>query len=320
MSSASSSEPSIINAPAGPGINYPAHSTPASLGKYLNKPNEYDGKDRQACTTFLAQVKLYMAGNLHLFPNEQSKVLFTATYLRDKAFAWMEPKLNKNSDEEPVLADFALFCKEMVRSLGDPDKEKNMARKLNSLEQHTSAANYRTEFDQIAQYLTWDDSALRSRFYEGLKTKVKDALSYVVEEPVGFKDFQDLVIRLDGRIHDREIEGRKGGRTFPTSSHHNRTTASTPRANTTSTTTTRTASYNGPQAMDLDATRSKAFKPLTPQERTHRMTNNLCLYCGKAGHRASDCPARRGKNNFKGARLHTAGKTYCNRLQMVGRH
>jgi hypothetical protein len=30
---------------------------------------------------------------------------------------------------------------------------------------------------------------------------------------------------------------------------------------------------------------------LTPEERKHRMDNNLCLYCGKPGHKAQDCRA-----------------------------
>jgi hypothetical protein len=35
---------------------------------------------------------------------------------------------------------------------------------------------------------------------------------------------------------------------------------------------------------------------LTQQERQHRMDNNLCLYCGKSGHRAIDCIAMPNKN------------------------
>jgi hypothetical protein len=30
---------------------------------------------------------------------------------------------------------------------------------------------------------------------------------------------------------------------------------------------------------------------LTPEERKHRMDNNLCLYCGKPRHKAQDCKA-----------------------------
>jgi len=35
----------------------------------------------------------------------------------------------------------------------------------------------------------------------------------------------------------------------------------------------------------------KKWGKLTPEERKHRMDNNLCLYCGKPGHKAQDCRA-----------------------------
>jgi hypothetical protein len=35
----------------------------------------------------------------------------------------------------------------------------------------------------------------------------------------------------------------------------------------------------------------KKWGNLTPEERKHRMDNNLCLYCGKPGHKAQDCKA-----------------------------
>jgi hypothetical protein len=38
--------------------------------------------------------------------------------------------------------------------------------------------------------------------------------------------------------------------------------------------------------MEVDSVRHRA---LTNEEHQHRMTNNLCLYCGKAGHIARDC-------------------------------
>src|ERR1039457_4940401 len=51
------------------------------------------------------------------------------------------------------------------------------------------------------------------------------------------------------------------------------------------------ANRPGPRPMELDATRP-CHQPLTPQARTQRMQNNLCLYCGAAVHIANNCPIR----------------------------
>lgn len=253
------------------------------LGKLLNKPEPYDGKERMQCTTFIAQVKLYMSGNSESFPNEEAKVLFAATFLRGKAFAWFEPRMVRNVD--PMLRDFDLFCSELLRNLGDPDRENTMARKLKTLRQTASASAYRTEFDNITQYLPWDDAALKSYFYDGLRSDVKDALSYIPNPPVEYREFQDLVIQIDNRLFERkqEARGNTPARPATTSSKFKPTYRPAYRA----------SASSGPTPMDLDATRNKRFKPLTPQERTRRITENLCLYCGNAGHRAGECPAKR---------------------------
>jgi hypothetical protein len=50
-----------------------------------------------------------------------------------------------------------------------------------------------------------------------------------------------------------------------------------------------------PLNVEINATQSKGKFPqwghLTPGERKHRMNNNLCLYCGKPGHKAIECKA-----------------------------
>lgn len=268
-----------------------ASALPNAFGKTLNKPSEYDGKDRNACTTFVSQVRMYINGNPGLFLTDAAMVLFAATYLKGKAFAWMEPRIIKNVD--PMLSNFDLFCQELLRNLGDPDREKTMSKRLRSLKQTTSAAAYRTEFDNIAQYLTWDDGALKEYFYEGLKEAVKDSLVLVPQEPDDFKLYQDLCIKLDNRIYERKQEHRGPRQTTSANPHkadHKRPNPVFRRPPVT------VNNYSsGPTAMDLDASRNRKFKPLTPQERQHRMQNNLCLYCGKAGHRAGDCPAKQNR-------------------------
>jgi len=254
-----------------------------SFGKALRKPPEYDGKDRKACTTFLSHLNLYISGNPALFPDDASKVTFAASYLRDRAFSWFEPfLLNKKA---PIRYDFELFTTELLKNLGDPDRIRTLTRDLQNLTQSGSASDYTARFYQISSYLSWNDNALRDQYYTGLKPAVKDALAYSNSDPATLKELSDLAIRLDNRLFERRIEIRKAS-----DKHEPRTVSQTPRYTQSSTTsTTRT----GPAPMDLDATKpSKPFKPLTLEERKRRMDNNLCLYCGEAGHRVPQCPQR----------------------------
>jgi hypothetical protein len=57
--------------------------------------------------------------------------------------------------------------------------------------------------------------------------------------------------------------------------------------------------------VEINATQSKGKFPkwgcLTFVERKHRMDNNLCLYCGKLGHKAIECKAP--PNKWPGTKL-----------------
>lgn len=246
-------------------------TTSKSLEKVLKKPPEFDGKDKKACQTFISQLNLFMSGNPHLFSDDRTKVTFAASYLRGEAYAWFEPHLLDPNDE--LLRDYALFTAELLRNKGDPDRSRNTTRQLQSLVQTGSTADYSSRFYQLSAYLSWNDDALRDQFYTGLKKDVKDALAFVDRDPATLKQLSDLAIRLDNRIHERRIEDRRSS-----GSQLSRTFA--PRL------------PSAPVPMDLDATRSGKFKPLTPQERQRRLENQLCLYCGEPGHRAGQCPAK----------------------------
>ena len=269
------------------------------LGKLFNKPEVYDGKDRGLAADFVSKIRLYIAANIHLFTTERDKVFFAASYLRGKAYTWIQPRLDKEVD--PVMMNFETFVDSFIRNLGDPDREATMTKKIKLLRQTSSCTTYRTEFDSYAQYLSINEPGLREYFYDGLKDSVKDVLATIVDQPDSLLDFEDLCVRIDNRLFERKTEHK--GQSKPSHQSHVQSTlgpsvhfnpyrskpkpalVSSPRA---------TYSSSGPAPMDLDASHSgRKFKPLTPEERTYRMNNSLCLYCGKAGHRATDCPAKK---------------------------
>jgi len=66
------------------------------------------------------------------------------------------------------------------------------------LEQKGSAVEYLAKFRQIAMKTAFDDDALMSQFYEGLKEAVKDELSKE-DWPPTLREFADKAIKIDAR-------------------------------------------------------------------------------------------------------------------------
>ncbi len=257
------------------------------LGKAFQKPPEFDGKDRKACTSFISHLNLYINANPHLFPDDRAKVLFAASYLRGQAFTWFEPHLLRADD--PLVSNYAAFTQDLIKNLGDPDRERSLTRELQGLSQTQSCAAYTTKFYSISSQLEWGDKALMAQYYSGLKPKVKDALAYLDRDFVTLKDLSDTAIRLDNRLFERDQDGKRS-----TTAPHKPSSGGPRPAQ--SNRPTGNPSNNGPAPMDLDAARNRpAYKPLTPEERQRRLQNKLCLYCGEANHQAANCPNKKSK-------------------------
>lgn len=197
-----------------------------------------------------------------------------------------------NHSEDPVLHNFDLFCQALTNALGDPELKKTMLRRIKGLRQTSSASSYRTKFENYAQYLSIGDEALKEYLYDGLKESVKDAMADLPAElePTDFDEFKSWCVRIDIRLHDHKNDHpRDTQRPRPVNKGH------------TSSGTHRFApqiKISGPtrvmasDSMDIDSTSSARFKPLDDKERKRRYDNNLCLYCGQPGHRATACPAK----------------------------
>ena len=132
---------------------------------------------------------------------------------------------------------------------------------------------------------TFDNPTLLGLFYESLSDEVKDEL-VKQKRPAALHEYFQLAIDIDDRLFQRRQERRDRPNNFP------RQTPSTSTSTSTSTTTT------GVAPMDLSATASTSVNRtrLPDAERQRRFQENLCLYCGQAGHRRNDCPVLAANN------------------------
>ena len=276
----------------------------------VSPPDLYSG-DRHKLHLFLAKCRHNFLSRPELFPNESQKVLFASGYLDGAAFNWFQPLLNQyaeatvgSSEVPPEFETFAQFAKSLEETFGDPDIVRSKERELGNLHQTTSVASYLAEFNRIKGFIKWNDEALASQFYKGLKSGVKDGLVYENPAPATLAQLSSAALRIDSRQFERLLE-RKLESTASQSTRGARHPSTSPFAQPQRFINSVTASpaprpppaptpvSDGSTPMELDFSQSYPSRfraPLGNEEKQRRRELNLCLYCASDKHRVSTCP------------------------------
>lgn len=247
-------------------------------------PEPFDGT-RHKYTAYITQLHLVFNSDPARYGTESSRISYAASYLAGTARDWFQPHVNQTTGAVD-FPTFALFVQALKAAFDDPDARATAERKLLTLRQNNrDCSSYHAEFVTLATTLELDERTRISFFRRGLAKQVQTALAYQQTPPETFNEFVQLCITLDNNLRALGVVSTTAP---PTTT---RAPAAAP------TRTTATGTQSGP--MDLSAGRRRG--PLTEAERNHRRANNLCLYCGKAGHFASVCPARRTPRNASSA-------------------
>eukprot|EP00121_Abeoforma_whisleri_P016044 Awhi_evm3s14741 len=224
----------------------PARRPPGSKPAKIKDPDTFHGANKKL-RIFLSQLNLTFSN--YAVSSDMEKKTIAATYLRGAALDWFI----------------------------------NLETELMKPTQTNSCSQYVLDFNRYKYISKLDSVALSQRFYVGLKDKIKDILSSGVDErPTDLIKLQDLSIKIDNRLFNRERERRR--RTAP---------ASAPAA----------APAPAPvpsssNAMEIDNASLQPRK-LTSAQRQHRLDNNLCLYCESNTHVVENCPKVQAKEAKK---------------------
>lgn len=285
----------------------PSHQTTTTNGGRAPEPKvaspEYYAGQRHKVKSFITQVTMVIALQPSRFTSEESKVLYTGSFLRDTAFLWFEPFVNSMASHA-FMQNFHLFCDELRRTFGDPDEVGTAERELYALRQKTSVAAYLADFMRSAVLVKWNDEAKAAQFYRGLKDTIKDELART-GRPSSLKELQQAAIRIDTRLYERYVE--RGGTTVTTNTNR----ASTQPLRTTSTFTRTQTTFPRHQnhlravVQPVRTNFTKGGK-LTPAEYQRRKDNHLCLYCGDKGHSVAQCPKAPARDARPGNALRIA--------------
>jgi Ty3 transposon capsid-like protein len=252
----------------------------ASVKTKVPTPQPFYGK-RYQVKPFISGLNIYINLRSQEFPDERAKILFAASLLKGTAFDWFRPyedfvSSGTISNSSLAINTFQDFCEQLSGTFGDPDEGLTAATKIYKLTQTRSVADYVSEFQRLSSQLTWNEDALRDLFFQGLKPAIQNTIIRGIM-PTSLKD----MIRVANNLDSRLMQHRPHNTPWQPSRHSAR-------------------SSQNPDAMELDAlsystkanpapASSSPRGPLTQEEKQHRMDNNLCLYCGKAGHSVKEC-------------------------------
>jgi len=251
-------------------------SVPTPRVPRINEPESFDGT-RSKFSKFMTRLALVFSSDSTRYATDAAKIAYAGSFLTGSAADWFEPHLNKTSGTTD-FSSYGEFAIALKNAYDDPDARATAQRKLRNLKQgDKDCSTYYAEFATYATVLNYDDATKIQFFTEGANHDLKTTIAYQPSPPETFDQFVQLCIKLDNSMKLLNIQKPQPRAPAPAPAQ----------AKPIPTTATGTA----PGPMDLSNAQRRRG-PISEEVRRFRHENNLCSYCGGAGHWRADCPAR----------------------------
>jgi Retrotransposon gag protein len=269
----------------------------STAGK-LKEPEPFTGKDPKKLKAFLFQCNLYFRNSVEW--DDSKRVNFAMSYLRDVAQEWFQPGFSGTLSEPPEwLEDWDAFVDELQTNFGPYDGQADAEHELTNLRMRDNQriSDYIVRFTSLALDCPWGDSALKYRFYEGLPARIKDELCKGEGKPRSLQEMRRRSQNIDARYWERTQERSREQQHQPKQTPQKSSVSS-------SSSSAPSGSYSKPAEQKGVRTNPSGKAPppkvdltgkldskgrLTQKERQARIDKNLCLFCGKGGHRVTEC-------------------------------
>ncbi|KAI2668609.1 Transposon Tf2-6 polyprotein [Labeo rohita] len=232
---------------------------PVTASPRLAFPEKFDGSPGK-CKGFLLQCTLFVNQQPHLYPTDEGRIAFVCSLLTGKALEWATAVWDLG---QPTFPSFAAFLKSFKEVFQPSPESSEAGEQIMALEQgRRTAAEYALDFRTLAAQSGWNDGPLKLHYRKGLQPELQVELA-CRDEGLSLSQYIDLSIRIDNVMRARK-PSRAVTMIPPTSP----------------------IPVASPEPMQLGVTK------LSAEERERRLKNNLCLYCGQAGHIRATCPTR----------------------------
>ncbi|KAI2647957.1 Transposon Tf2-9 polyprotein [Labeo rohita] len=240
----------------------PAVSTPSVIASTpIARPQCYSGEP-EGCSGFLLQCSLFIEAYSQSFPNDISKIAFVMSLLTGRALQWAEALWNGKST---VLASMKTFFTQFCEVFGVALTPLSVHDELIKLKQaKNNIHDYTLRFLALAASSGWNDVALLAAYRKGLQPTIRRQMA-IYEDTVSLESFIKKAIHISQHLSACAPDTSLPRFLSPVSA---------------------TSPEGEDEPMITDTYR------LSPSERTRRMQNHLCLYCGEPNHIIRNCPVR----------------------------
>ncbi|TLD05658.1 Cytochrome P450 monooxygenase-like protein [Venturia nashicola] len=270
----------------------------------VNPPSEFSGQRNQV-KTFKLQCLTYLHLNNDKLNTDRKRLLFLTSYLRAAAYEWILPHLedyleypdavHQKATTRAIMADPATFFTELQTTFGYGSERMEAERALQSIQQRGPVSKYKAEFLTLVVKTNWDDNAIASHFYRGLKDAIKDEIARRDTRPATAQEMYEVALKIDERFYERQME-KKGF--YP-----GRANTKAPRE-----VPAWRDNYYGLQKMQIDATNGKpgSGKKNNKKGRNPQATKGTkdkskveCYACHQKGHYSNECKARKQTHDLQ---------------------
>lgn len=298
----------------------------------LQDPTTYDGtRNTRLMDEYIYDVKQHLLNDPPKFALEDTKIRFAGSFLKGLARTWFRTWDDSNERPWNTFEGFMDLLKEEFSEL---EPLEYWRKRWEALQQRSSITAYLAEFQSIAHHLDVTHEDKYHVFKKGLRSSVLDQLA-LLPKPDSLEELIKSANRIDQRIfeHQRSKGNDSRGKpqqrlSFNNVQHQswnsparkplgngyqntNRAPSSSAYSSSTYQRPSNKASYPnnqpvvqsrwntpavGEDCMQLDSIHKG---PLTEAERQRRLSNSLCLYCGKAGHIANACTLKQNRPQTK---------------------
>ncbi len=190
--------------PTPPSFSIPGNHSPQHEPR-LPAPEMYAG-DPNLCRAFLTKCSLFFSLQPLTFATEVSRVALVLTLLSGRAALWGTAVWE---NRHPCCSSFHSLSQEMRRVFDRALVGREAARMLADLRQgEQSVSDYSIQFRTLAAECEWNEKAQWDMFLHGLADRIQQEID-VVELPLGLNELVDLALRVDARLQQRDLRGRR---------------------------------------------------------------------------------------------------------------